>query len=91
MTMEVMMMEEVTRCPPKSSMEVTRYPPKSPIGQMVTVEPGSIAESIVAGVITIVAIWGVRMLVTVGISVARADGVAVTGATIQTSDYCPKQ
>jgi len=71
MMMEVMTMEEVTGCPPKS-----------PIGPMVTVEPGSIAESVVVGVITIVAIWGVRILITVGVSLARANGVAVTGATI---------
>jgi hypothetical protein len=90
MTMEVMTMEEVTGCPPKSPMEVMGYPPKSPIGPMVTVEPGHIAESVVVGVITIVAIWGVGILVTVGISVARADGVAVTGATIQASGHCPE-
>jgi hypothetical protein len=47
MTMEAMTREEVTGCPPKS-----------PMGPMVTVEPGSIAESVVVGVITIVAIWG---------------------------------
>jgi hypothetical protein len=78
--MEVMTMEEVTGCPPKS-----------PIGPMVTVEPGSIAESVVVGVITIVAIWGVRILITVGISIARANRVAVTGATIQASGHCPEQ
>ena len=72
MMMEVMIMEEVTGCPPKS-----------PIGPMVTVEPGSIAESVVVGVITIVTIRVVGILVTVGISVARANGVAVTGATIR--------
>jgi hypothetical protein len=72
MMMEVMTMEEVTGCPPKS-----------PIGPMVTVEPRSIAESVVVGVITIVTVLGVRILVTVGISVARANGGAVTGATIQ--------
>jgi hypothetical protein len=80
MTMEVMTREEVTGCPPKS-----------PMGPMVTAEPGSIAESVVAGVITIVAIWGVRILVTVGISVARANGVAVTGATTHASGHCPGQ
>jgi hypothetical protein len=80
MMMEVMTMEEVTGCPPKS-----------PIGPMVTVEPGSIAESVVVGVITIVAIWGVRILVTVGISIARANGVAVTDATVQASGHCPEQ
>ena len=80
MMMEVMTMEEVTGCPPKS-----------PIGPMVTVEPGPIAESVVVGVITKVAVWGVRILVTVGISVARANGVAVTGATLQACGHCPKQ
>ena len=90
MMMEVMM-EKVTGCQPKPPMEVTRYPPKSQMGPMVTAEPGSIAEFVVAGVITIVAIWGVRILVTVGISVARANGVAVTGATIQASGHYPEQ
>ena len=84
MMMEVMTMEEVTGCPPKS-----------PIGPIVTVEPGSIAESAVVGIVVraimVVAIWGVRILVTVGISVARANGVAVTGAAIQASGHCPKQ
>jgi hypothetical protein len=95
MTMEVMTMEEVTGCPPKSPMEVMGYPPKSPIGSMVTVEPGSIAESAGVGVVVraimVVAIWGVRILVTVGISVARANGVAVTGATTHASSHCPEQ
>jgi hypothetical protein len=63
--------------------EVTGCPPKSPMGPMVTMEPGSIAEFVVAGVI--------RILVTVGISVARADGVAVTGATTHASGHCPEQ
>jgi hypothetical protein len=80
MMMEVITMEKVTGCPPKS-----------PIGPMVTVEPGPIAESVVVGVIAIVAIGGVRILVTVGISVARANGVAVTGAAIQASGHCPEQ
>jgi hypothetical protein len=90
MTMEVMTMEKVTRCPPKSPREVTGCPPKSPMGPTVTMEPVSEAESVVAGVITIVAIWGVGIVVTVRISVARANGVAVTGATTQACGYCPK-
>jgi hypothetical protein len=95
MTMEVMTMEEVTGCPPKSPMEVMRNPPKSPIGPMVTVEPGHIAESVGVGVVVratmVVTIRVVGILVTVGISVARANGVAVTGATVQASGHCPEQ
>jgi hypothetical protein len=72
MTMEVMVMEKVTGCPPKS-----------PIGPMVTVEPGHIAESVGVGMV-------VRVIM-VGISVARTNGVAVTGATIQASSHCTEQ
>jgi hypothetical protein len=88
-------MEEVTGCPPKTPMEVTGCPPKSPMGPMVTVEPRFIAESVGVGAVVratmVVAIWGVRILITVGISVARANGVAVTGATAHASGHCPKQ
>jgi hypothetical protein len=80
MTMEVMTRKEVTGCPPKS-----------PIGPMVTVEPGSIAESVVAGGITIVAMWVVGTMIIVGIPIVHANGVAVTGATIQASGHCPEQ
>jgi hypothetical protein len=94
-TVEVMTMEEVTGCPPKTPMEVTGCPPKSPMGPMVTVEPRFIAESVGVGAVVratmVVAIWGVRILITVGISVARANGVAVTGATAHASGHCPKQ
>jgi hypothetical protein len=90
-----MMMEEVTGCPLKTPMEVTRYPPKSPIRPMVTVEPGLIAESVGVGAVVraimVVAIWGARILVTVGISIARANGVAVTDATVQASGHRPEQ
>ena len=73
------------------TMEVMGGPPKSPIGPIVTVGPGHIAESVVVGVITVVAIWVVRILVTVGISIAYADGVAVTGTTVHSSGHCPDQ
>jgi hypothetical protein len=90
-----MMMEEVTGCPPKPPMEVTRYPPKSPIRPMVTVEPGLIAESVGVGAVVraimVVTIRVVGILITVGISVARANGVAVTGAPVQASGHRPEQ
>jgi hypothetical protein len=81
-------------------MKVMGYPPKFPIGSIVTivtVGPGRIAESVGGGgvrVITVVTIRIGGIPITVGISIAHANGeavTAVTGATIQASGHCPEQ